>query len=301
MLPWRHAMTKKITITAFLLSASWYALCQPYIDIVNTRYLHSPATSGSSSGGQAIKMDYYNISTTLPFQFKKSKDAIILSPYYETWKLHTTGGQSVQGIILPLSYLKNSINSKWSVLTTLIARINKETGISPGSNLQWGGALIAGYTMKEGLVYKLGMYYNKEFFGNFFMPLAGIDWQINKKNNLFGVLPGSMSFEHKVKYFFYYGATFRAITNSYRLPSADPCFTDCTLKEYLRIDDNQLGLFADLYLNKHLLLNIEAGHSIYRKIQQGMRGDLIGRKQTTISQKDNFYAKAAFAYRLRFR
>ena len=46
--------------------------------------------------------------------------------------------------------------------------------------------------------FKFGLYYNKEFFGNYFMPLIGLDWKIDAKNNLFGVLPGYMIFEHRV-------------------------------------------------------------------------------------------------------
>ena len=294
-------MAKEITIIALLLSAFLYANCQPYIDIVNVRYLHSPGTGHFSNGGQPVQLDYYNISTTLPLQFKKSKDAIIFSPYFESWKVSTSSKQSVQGFILPVSYLKNIAAGKWSVLTSFIARINKETGVASGNNRQWGGAVIISYRKKEHLTYKFGLYYNKEFFGNFFMPLLGIDWQIDDKNNLFGVLPGSMSFEHKVTHAFYYGAVFRAVTNSYRLHSTDPCFTDCTLKEYLRIDDNQLGAFADIYCTKNIVVNIEAGHSLYRKIRHGMKGDLIGHQQTLVTQADNFYAKAALVYRIRFR
>jgi hypothetical protein len=31
----------------------------------------------------------------------------------------------------------------------------------------------------------------------------------------------------------------------------DPCFGgDCSAKRYLRVDDNQLGIFGDVYLSK---------------------------------------------------
>src|SRR5438874_792713 len=80
----------------------------------------------------------------------------------------------------------------------------------------------------------------KSFSENFFVPLIGIDWQINPRDVLFGVLPGSLWFEHKVNQNFFYGGTFRALTNSYRLQTIDPCASgDCSGKNYLRIDDNQ--------------------------------------------------------------
>ena len=60
---------------------------------------------------------------------------------------------------------------------------------------------------------------------------------------------------------FYYGANFRAITNSYKKTQG-----------YWRIDENQLGLYLDTYLSKNLVFNVEAGHSIYRKIRTGIKG-----------------------------
>ena len=77
------------------------------------------------------------------------------------------------------------------------------------------------------------------------MPLAGIDWKINARNNLFGILPGNLTYEHKINEHFYYGANFRAITNSYAKSNG-----------YWLIDENQLGLHLDTYLTKNLVLNV---------------------------------------------
>jgi hypothetical protein len=119
-------------------------------------------------------------------------------------------------------------------------------------------------------------------------------------NNLFGVLPGSMVFEHKVSRKFYVGSSFRALTNSYRLQTIDPCFSgDCSAKEYLRVDDNQLGIFADTYLSKKIVLTAETGYSILRKYRFGLKGQSIHLRNDY--KNDNFYCRASIAYRLRFR
>jgi len=138
---------------------------------------------------------------------------------------------------------------------------------------QYGGVILTTYKKNQSLSLKFGIYYNKEFFGNYFIPLVGIDWQINKKNNLFGVLPGNMIFEHKVNQKFYYGTSFRALTNSYRLQTTDPCFSgDCTARNYLRVDDNQLGIFADVYPFKKIVLTAETGYTILRRYGYGFKG-----------------------------
>jgi len=147
---------------------------------------------------------------------------------------------------------------------------------------------------------KFGIYYNKEFFGNYFMPLAGIDWQINDKNTLFGVLPGNFVFEHKVSKSFRYGSAFRALTNSYRLETTDPCGNgDCTGQNYLRIDDNQLGAYADTYLSKRIVLSAESGYTILRRYRFGFKGESIHQK--TDYYCDNFYFRASLVYRMALR
>ena len=105
-----------------------------------------------------------------------------------------------------------------------------------------GGVLLAIFKTNEKLKFKLGVYESNEFFDPLIMPMAGIEWKVNERNNLFSVLPGRLSFEHKLNQTFYAGATFRAITNSYRLTNGN----------YLRIVDNQLSAFLDHYAVRRL-------------------------------------------------
>ncbi len=174
--------------------------------------------------------------------------------------------------MLPISLLKTIPNSNWSVLLTPIVRAN-DTSVNSKSKYQFGGALLANHKSANGrLTYKIGIYVNGDLFGLFIMPLLGIDWQINSKTNLFGVLPGNLTIEHQISSKFHYGATFRAITNSYSDSG----------KRYLRIDENQLGIFADYYLTKKIVLNLEAGHSLFRMIHSGIRNESMIDWQLTI-------------------
>ena len=141
---------------------------------------------------------------------------------------------------------------------------------------------------KETLKYKFGVYVNSEFFGIFIIPLAGIDWRIDSRNNLFGVLPGRLTFEHQLNTHFYTGGTFRAITNSYMLNNSS---------RYIRIDDNQLSGFLDCYLSKHVVLTGEAGYGILRKLRSGNKGN----KHYDIDYNwgDGVFVKVSASYRVR--
>jgi len=136
------------------------------------------------------------------------------------------------------------------------------------------------------------MYYNSEFSGAFFMPLLGIDWKIDDRNYLFGVLPGNLVIEHKAGNRFYYGAIFRAITNSYRAGRLN------TRSYFLRVDDNQLTAYSDIYIAKKIVFTLEAGHSFLRRLRLGFK-DGPEKYFFTDKTNDDFIFRAALNYRLR--
>jgi hypothetical protein len=274
--------------------------CQPYLDIAKAGFTHSPK-KGLNKKGDPLLSDLYSINATLPLEFKKDGDAFIINPFFD----HNGGSISgrsfnVQSKGIAIGFLNKFKKNKWALLTTVISRRNKEDEKKLDELWQYGALILTTWNKKPGLSLKLGLYYNKEFFGNFFVPLAGIDWTINEKNNLFGVLPGNIVFEHKTSSRFYWGAAFRAMTNSYRLETIDPCFSgDCSAKNYLRIDDNQLGLFADVYVTKKMVFTAETGYTAFRRYRFGFKGEKLHRYTNT--RNDNYYARVSVAYRMRFR
>jgi Domain of unknown function (DUF6268) len=266
------------------------ARSQPYIDLASMRYVSSPAKAPENKDQTASPLNYFNFSFTAPIQFNNKKDAIILSPFFERWQ---TSMDSVHvfhsfhyGLVLPVSSLMPIGHSNWSLLTTAIVRLNYAV-IDQYGELQFGGAAIASYKKSTALTYKMGVYINRDFFGLFVIPLLGIDWQINDRETLFGVLPASLTYEYKLNKHFYTGAVFRTFTNSYHESG----------NNYIRIDENQLGLFYDTYLGKKTLLNLEVGHSILRKIRTGPLHEI----DYLWNDQNNIYIKFMIAYRFRLR
>jgi hypothetical protein len=263
---------------------------QPYIDILTVRYINSPEIGKPGKDKNSTRLDYFNLSLTLPFQFKNKKDAIILSPFLERWNSQVESIDQYKdyhyGLALPVGFLKSIPHSNWSILTTAIFRMN-DANINFQGQTQWGGYFLASWQKTQSLNYKLGLYINSEFFGLFVIPLAGIDWKINDRFNLFGVLPASLTLEYKLSSHFFSGTVFRTFTNSYH----------DTGTQYMRIDENQLGLYLDYYCGKNWLFNIEAGHSILRKLRGGEWRNI----NQNWNAANNFYFKCMVGYRLRFR
>src|SRR5579871_588737 len=136
---------------------------QPYIDVVNVRYTMSPDAGLFQHNKNAIVLNYFNASTTLPVLFKNKKDAIIFSPFYEQWSSTINGidsfGKHHSGFVLPVSLLK-SINEKWNILVTPILRMNDMMIYAKGK-WQFGCALLATHKSTDGkFTYKLGVYVN---------------------------------------------------------------------------------------------------------------------------------------------
>lgn len=274
-------------IVAIIFLFSMKVSAQPFLDIAKLKYTSSPNTGLINQNKNNVKLRYFSVETNLPVQFKNNKDALIFSPFFETWsaQVNKNKWQRYYSVALPVSLSKTIPYTKWAVLLTGIVRMN-DSSIGKKTNLQVGGAFILSKKRNENLTWKLGLYINNELFGVFVMPLAGIDWRIDQRNNLFGVLPGNLTYEHKISDHFYWGANFRAITNSYRNTAG-----------YWRVDENQLGLYLDTYFSKNLVLNIEAGHSLFRKIRTGIKHVV----KYDADVNDNLYVKAVFAYRVRFK
>ncbi|MBL0057077.1 MAG: hypothetical protein IPP31_13030 [Chitinophagaceae bacterium] len=227
-----------------------------------------------------------NVSTNLPVEFRNKRDAVVFSPFFDHWNMKTDrgGSQNYYSLALPVSFAHAPLKKGFGFMLTGIVRMN-DSSISKKTRVQLGGAAILSYKSRDNLTWKLGCYVNNELFGVFVMPLAGIDWRIDERNALFGVLPGSLTYEHKINTQFYYGGTFRAITNSYG-----------TGKGYWRVDENQLGIYGDAYLGKHFVVNLELGHSLFRKLRTGEKHV----SKQDLGVRDNLYGRVSIAYRIRF-
>jgi|GEM_PF-34066 len=260
---------------------------QPYLNIVNLKYSNSPNAGLMNQNKNPVTLQYASAETNLPLQFNNKRDAVIFSPFVEKWSsmVNKHNWPNHYSIALPVSLSKTIPHTHWSFLLTGIVRMN-DSSISSTGKWQAGGAFLLNYKKTEKLTWKFGLYINNELFGVFVMPLAGLDWKINERNNLFGVLPGNLTYEHRINHSFYYGANFRAITNSYGNGNG-----------YWRMDENQLGVYLDTYLTPKLVLNAEVGHSLFRKIRTGIKSST----PLNLNVNDNYYFKLALAYRIRFR
>jgi Domain of unknown function (DUF6268) len=288
---------KKIISLCFLiilLYPSSSLVAQPYLDLGQVTYWTSPGDNGDPKKFNQLRAHF-----NLPIINKKDSSVFLINPIWEErWiqAYDTSRNVNLKGLITWFTYTRN-LGKKWSLMVAAIPRWVGEPSVQFSEGFQMGGAFLLTRKFRPGFQLKAGMYYNKEFFGNFFLPLVGIDWQINKKMNLFGILPGNLTFEHRVMDRVAWGGAFRTFTNSYRLVEGSLTGFD----NFIRINDIQLGIYSDVYLTKKIVLNLEAGHTLFREFSSAVEGEKGKDNLNVLADKDNFYFKASLQYRLRFR
>lgn len=262
------------------------SMTQPYVDPLNIRYTN--AFKGKKQ--PATPFQHLYIGSDLPVKLKHDA-LLIFSPFYESWNIDSAADKHflpvVSSIALPVIAQVPLQNKKWFLTLAAIPRFNSQ-GLKLSSNaFQMGGIATINYKYNETLKYRLGVYVNDDQFGLFVMPLAGIDWKMNPRNYLFGLLPGRLTYEHKITDHFYTGATFRAITNSYLLDNGS----------YLRIDDNQLSAYMDCYATKNIVVSAETGYGIMRKLKAGNGHNK--NYTTDYNRGDGLFIKLCASYRIR--
>ena len=215
----------KITVGAFLivqLILSSKGLSQPFVDLLNIRFQYFPPVSYSS---KAAKMDIREMTygLTLPFQFK-NKNAIITGISYDQLRFgysDTSENKNLYGVNLLVGYLHYLKVDKWKVLIMALPKLSSDHLFHHAKEYQQGGVVLFTYKRKANLAYRLGLYYNSEFFGHFFMPLLGLEWKPFERVYFYGVFPNNLNLEYKARNKLYLGLSYSNLTQSYRIQEND--------------------------------------------------------------------------------
>lgn len=284
-------MLNRIFAIFFLLLCYSKSNAQPFIDIVNFSVYKSRPTNLFSSDDNSFYSNSFSINSTLPLKLD-SNNLISLNPFIDShkYRLKTKlGGTRYTSTGIPVFFVHQWKNTYWKTSAGFIGRINKNEDRDETKNIyQYGGVLINTFGKKESLKLKFGMYINTEFYGWYVTPLLGLDWRVNKKLNVFGVLPSNMNAEYKLHRLLHTGIAFKGSIATYRIED----------EIFYRIDDNYIKLFADVYATSKIVLTIEYGHSVLRRIRTGQRID-SETEYMSDDKANGYFLKAGLAYRIR--
>ncbi|HEX5002179.1 MAG TPA: hypothetical protein VFW78_06760 [Bacteroidia bacterium] len=260
---------------------------QPYFDLVSVTGWNIP------QGGTSVPAAENYITGAIAAPVKLGENKLVLfKTYYEQRTLHFANealehNVNLYGTGIPVTLLLSKSDSTFKQAFTVIGRFNATEWRFNANAFQIAAAYLATWRLKPNLHVQLGIYYSREFFSDFFLPLAGIDWRISKKVNFFGVFPNAMRLEFNPVKNVFVGADFKSVLNSYRSQITD--------NSYWKVLDNHLGLFAEYALNGRYTLYAGSGISFLRKITTM---NITSSNYPEITG-DQYYLKAGMYFRIR--
>jgi len=291
---------KKFTIVLFFLLALFAnrSFAQPYVDVLSFNCQTFSSTYNDNTQWKN-KTDDYFLNFFLP---KKFKNGNVLLMRFSSEMLNSTitpdssYTSKVYNFCLPLGFQFLSKNKKWKTVLLGIPKIASDfKGVVNKYDYQYGGVFLENYEYSEKFKIKAGLYYNREAFGNFFIPLIGVDWKVNDRINLYGIMPTSYKIEYAIlKNKLYSGLNFKSLTRSFRLSQKQNF-------DYVRYNEIQLKLFVEYFVYKKVLIFGELGYSLGKNPLQYMYNtkDETFRNPVYTPSNNGLVFNIGLAYRIR--
>ncbi|HEY1039055.1 MAG TPA: DUF6268 family outer membrane beta-barrel protein [Bacteroidia bacterium] len=296
-------------ICALLIGLTGFS--QPYADILNFNYQGVKATYKDSFGGNnavnnfvlnlmvPIKLDSQNTIIIRWFGERLNTSTVVKSntrvPYNDvTANNDVEYSNQLYASFLPVGMQHE--NKKWKYMLLAMPKIAGTVGEKvTKDNFQAGVYAMVTRKVKDNLAIKGGLFYNREFFGNFFVPIISVDWKVNSKFQMYGTFPTFYKFEYQLaKQKVYTGISYRSYTRSFLLSGPG--------KNYMRINDLSLKYFIDFYIKKKLLLYAEFGRMLNYSLLDYQHNSKTEILTIPTFRKVNqpFFINCGIAYRIRF-
>jgi len=184
----------------------------------------------------------------------KNGNTIFVRAHYEKLSMQRDSlSADYSSITLPLGMQVQLKNPKVKFTGLIIPKIaGADLDAEFSDVFQIGAYSLFTVTESEKFRYKFGLYYNREFFGNFFIPLVGIDWKVSDRLTIYGTLPNSMKFSYAVAPSrVNAGLAFRSLTRSFRGEDVNT---------FVRYNELQFKTFFDFYITKKNVVFVEGGY-----------------------------------------
>lgn len=291
-------MKKILLFSLFQFLSILPGLAQPFTDIAvfNAQQLQTVYSANTSQ--KNITSNYF-AGILLPFKVD-SNNTIIVRLNGEQLNTKNSAVPEVQGRLYALTIgigLQHFFNKSFSAV--FIAMPKTASDFSEKWNQydrQLGASLLFQYKFNKNFRAKAGMFYNREPFGNFFVPLFGVDWQISPRWMLYGTFPLINRLEFKINQHFYTGLGARIYGRSYRLNSY-------WNRNYIWNQENQIKYFIDYYITKKLVCFAELGRTLGYGPKQVLfnqsRDQVVFNHPLYQPLRQGFFINAGLAFRIR--
>jgi hypothetical protein len=235
---------------------------QPFVDVFSTQYQKYSDVGFPDKKGK-LGSDEWDFNLQVPL-ILKNKDVLVLGSNFNKVNLsysETTFSKNLYSNSFVAGYEHRWKDTSFKTFVAIIPKMSADAFCWNRNNFQLGGAVLNTYTQNKNLSFKLGLYYNREFFGNFFLPLIGADWRVTPKLWVYGVLFNGVSAEYKLSKSWYIGCNTSNNYQSYRENNTKKYIINAKFKS----GNTQIKGFVNYYLTKHLMFYTEAGYIAKRR------------------------------------
>lgn len=236
---------------------------QNYVDLAKFHYSNTPHTSFDSIGiNETTQVQEMGADIMLPIQLD-SNNTILAGLFLEKIKSQfeaPLGKQYVSTINLKIGFNTNH-SKKWNGTYMLLPKLssNFQTSITH-KDFQLGALVLMKYKRRENFKYHIGLYYNNDLFGPFFVPLLGIYYKSpNDKLEINMTLPIWADINYRFSKILTVGSNFTAFVKSYNLSNTP---------NYIVKKTNEIFGYLQFNINKSLLLQTKVGYSIGRTFRK---------------------------------
>jgi len=239
-------MKKVVVITSVLFALQFDCKAQYFIDIFSFNRQSYNVPNGAQTN------DLF-VNAFIPKVFK-SGNTFFVRAHYEKLDLKKDSlSATYSSITMPLGMQVQLKNPKWKFTGLVIPKIaGADLGASFSDIFQIGVYSLFTVTESEKFRYKFGLFYNREFFGNFFVPLVGVDWKVTDRFSVFGTLPQSFKASYAlVPARVNAGLAFRSMVRTFRGEDNNT---------FVRYNELQFKTFFDFYLTPKNVVFIEGGY-----------------------------------------
>lgn len=264
---------QKTVVLILLLFSSGRGLSQPFTDLLGVQYQGQPA-SRLLKNKTPLDVSFFQASLNAPLRIK-TRNLLLINPFFEYRDMrfrNNDKGNMPQPVVkpditvalnrsfytayLPITWQLTFRDSSHQLSFTVAPRFNAATeGTENENRFVLNTAVLYTISRKPDFTWKAGVYYSRELFGNFFLPLLAFDWQANERVRAWGILPRFGFLDYAMNRYWHCGLAYRGTNDSYRMPGGD----------WFRINEIQFRLYNDLYIPKtHFVLSADIGHTFLR-------------------------------------
>lgn len=247
------------------------SFAQNYVDIARIYFNTTPLNEFGNSGSKT-RINELGVDLTIPIVLKKT--VLLTGLMAESTSVKLDQDLAIARIS---SYtLRFGFNKKfsdaWSGTFLAIPKLASDFRESTDKNFQIGALGLLRYNRNETFNYKVGVYYNAELFGTFFVPILGLyHGGPDKKFEANVLLPSLVDLNYKIAQWANVGLNFTGQIKSYHLSGQ----TTGGLPGYVVKTSNEICSYLRINFSSRISLYTRVGVSVLRSYKVYDQDDKI--------------------------